>query len=65
MSADLIDGEGTWSSAYGMTGDGAVLVRPDGHVAWRAFTGPVAYSGIGLRDALDVALGRRLKGAGT
>jgi putative polyketide hydroxylase len=64
-SADLIDGEGTWSSAYGMTGDGAVLVRPDGHVAWRAFTGPVAHSGIGLRDALDVALGRRLKGAGT
>jgi 2-polyprenyl-6-methoxyphenol hydroxylase-like FAD-dependent oxidoreductase len=25
-----------WSSAYGVGADGAVLVRPDGHVAWRS-----------------------------
>ncbi len=36
--------------------DGAVLVRPDGHVAWRAATAdrPEAQ----LRAALDLALGR-------
>ncbi|MEU5164497.1 FAD-dependent monooxygenase [Streptomyces sp. NPDC020875] len=25
-----------WTEAYGITGSGAVLVRPDGHVAWRS-----------------------------
>jgi putative polyketide hydroxylase len=33
--ADLRDPEGRWAPAYGVEPDGAVLVRPDGHVAWR------------------------------
>jgi hypothetical protein len=24
-----------WQAAYGVEPDGAVLIRPDGHVAWR------------------------------
>src|SRR5262249_13860025 len=31
---------GAFSEAYGLAEDGAVLVRPDGHVAWRGATGP-------------------------
>jgi 2-polyprenyl-6-methoxyphenol hydroxylase-like FAD-dependent oxidoreductase len=32
----LIDEAGTWLKLYGIGPDGAVLVRPDGYVAWRA-----------------------------
>jgi putative polyketide hydroxylase len=32
---DLIDPGGSWAITYGVEQDGAVLVRPDGHVAWR------------------------------
>ena len=55
---DLVDADGTWSRVYGIAADGAVLVRPDGHVAWRATTAPGAHRGPGLREALAVALGR-------
>jgi len=34
----LIDTAGEWPSLYGVGRDGAVLVRPDGHVAWRTET---------------------------
>ncbi len=30
------DEPGDWTSQYGVYDDGAVLVRPDGHVAWRS-----------------------------
>jgi putative polyketide hydroxylase len=33
--ADLIDREHQWTSAYKMVPDGAILIRPDGFVAWR------------------------------
>src|SRR5262245_841438 len=33
---DLVDVDGRWPSAYGVTSTGAVLVRPDGLIAWRA-----------------------------
>src|SRR5262245_46774706 len=33
---DLVDVDGRWPSAYGVTSMGAVLVRPDGFVGWRA-----------------------------
>lgn len=33
--SDVGDPEGQWAAAYGVEPDGAVLVRPDGHVAWR------------------------------
>jgi 2-polyprenyl-6-methoxyphenol hydroxylase-like FAD-dependent oxidoreductase len=37
--ADVGDPEEQWLSAYGIEADGAVLVRPDGHVAWRCRSG--------------------------
>lgn len=36
---DVGDPEGQWAAAYGVEADGAVLVRPDGHVAWRQRSG--------------------------
>jgi putative polyketide hydroxylase len=33
---DLIDPENVWHKLYEVTTTGAVLVRPDGHVAWRS-----------------------------
>jgi 2-polyprenyl-6-methoxyphenol hydroxylase-like FAD-dependent oxidoreductase len=55
----LVDPEGAVGESYGMTPGGAVLVRPDGFVAWRskgAGEGPVATSM--LARALATALGR-------
>ena len=33
---DFVDPDGRWPDAYGVTAGGAVLVRPDGFVAWRS-----------------------------
>jgi len=33
---DLRDPSGCWHERYGIDPDGAVLVRPDGHIAWRS-----------------------------
>ena len=33
---NLIDQDNTWYNIYNLTDTGAVLVRPDGHVAWRS-----------------------------
>ncbi len=33
---DLSDPENKWHAVYEMTATGAVLIRPDGHVAWRS-----------------------------
>jgi hypothetical protein len=54
----LQEPRGQWRLAYGIDGSGAVLVRPDGYVAWRAHS----LSGdpfTALRSALDDILGRR------
>jgi len=51
----LHDG-GAFAAAYGLERDGAVLVRPDGHVGWRSAGGPVA--GTELADALGQILAR-------
>jgi len=37
--ADFEDPTGTFHDLYGIGPDGAVLIRPDGHVAWRNHTG--------------------------
>lgn len=37
-----VDADRTWSAAYGVAEDGAVLVRPDGFVAWRSSDEPAA-----------------------
>ena len=61
--ADLLDLDDVWTRRYGIAEDGAVLVRPDGHVCWRAFDAPEAHAGVGLAQALDVAVGRSPGGA--
>jgi hypothetical protein len=56
-NGDLADGDGAWAAAYGVAGDGAVLVRPDGHVAWRSASAVDAPAQV-LQAALDAVLGR-------
>jgi putative polyketide hydroxylase len=53
---ELGDPEGIWHEAYGVEADGAVLVRPDGYVAWRSRSGASGPQEI-LRVALDSVLG--------
>ena len=53
-----------WMQAYGIDADGAVLVRPDGHVAWRSRSGADNAAGL-LRAAMDVVLRRALQGSAT
>jgi putative polyketide hydroxylase len=38
VGEDLEDPEGHFPKKYGITDEGAVLIRPDGFVAWRAET---------------------------
>ncbi|MGW4514128.1 FAD-dependent oxidoreductase [Streptomyces sp. NPDC004393] len=55
---DLDTGEGAdWATVHGTTSDGAVLVRPDGFVAWRADARP-AHGEETLTDVLRRVLGR-------
>lgn len=55
--AELSDPDGNWHEIYGVESDGAVLVRPDGHVAWRSRSSQ-ANPTEALRAALDSLLGR-------
>ncbi len=52
-----VDLDGTFSRTYGLDAGGAVLVRPDGIVAWRVRTAP-ADPGVALASALATATGR-------
>ncbi|HET6985247.1 MAG TPA: hypothetical protein VFI00_01480, partial [Kribbella sp.] len=57
--ADFEDPTGTFHELYGIEPDGAVLIRPDGHVAWRshtATTDPLT----ALRSAIAGCLGTSL-----
>jgi len=55
--SDLIDLEDRLAASYGLEAGGAVLVRPDGHVAWRS-VGPASDAGqASLKAALDKSLG--------
>jgi putative polyketide hydroxylase len=53
----LQDECGTWTEAYGIDDDGAVLVRPDGYVAWRVRSA-VDDQEAALRGVLDRLLDR-------
>jgi putative polyketide hydroxylase len=55
LRCHAIDDAG-WSDAYGLRPGGVVLVRPDGHVAWRAADAPGDVV-TELRSALAVATG--------
>ena len=54
VGESVIDPEDQWRALYGVT-DGAVLVRPDGHVAWRS-RGAVGDALGTLRAVLDRVL---------
>lgn len=53
---DLSDREGRWPDAYGVSRHGAVLVRPDGFIAWRSVAGVDDPKQV-LGGALGVLLG--------
>jgi hypothetical protein len=53
----LVDGSGDWPRLYGVGADGAVLVRPDGHVAWRSASGVNDPRSV-MRNVLLDVLGR-------
>ncbi|MFB6614271.1 FAD-dependent oxidoreductase [Streptomyces sp. NPDC085524] len=56
--ADLVpQGGADWAEAHGMSAEGAVLVRPDGFVAWRS-EGAVPDPRAALRGALSTVLRR-------
>ncbi|AZM63781.1 FAD-dependent monooxygenase [Streptomyces sp. WAC 01438] len=56
--ADLTPEAGTdWTGAHGITRDGAVLIRPDGFVAWRCTQRP-ADAETALREAVTTLLCR-------
>ncbi|WP_327365525.1 FAD-dependent monooxygenase [Streptomyces sp. NBC_01217] len=56
--ADLEPENGAdWAELHGTTSEGAVLVRPDGFVAWRS-TGPVADAEATLQEVLTSVLHR-------
>jgi 2,4-dichlorophenol 6-monooxygenase len=58
---DLQDQDGAWSTLRGHGEGGVVLVRPDGHVSFRAAS--LAGNPAGeLQHALEVALGQRARG---
>ena len=54
---ELRDPSGKWQSVYGIDGDGAVLVRPDGYVAWRSRSG-VSDPAAALCATFELLLGR-------
>jgi 2-polyprenyl-6-methoxyphenol hydroxylase-like FAD-dependent oxidoreductase len=56
-NSELSDPDGNWHELYGVDPDGAVLVRPDGYVAWRSRSG-AANPQATLRAAIDGLLGR-------
>jgi hypothetical protein len=55
--SELSDPDGNFLEVYGIDADGAVLVRPDGYVAWRSRSG-AANPQQALRAAIDSLLGR-------
>ncbi|HXJ34819.1 MAG TPA: FAD-dependent monooxygenase [Candidatus Eisenbacteria bacterium] len=56
IGRDLDDDAGRWTRLLGIEDDGAVLVRPDQHVAWRAPRGDAASMGA-LAPTLERILG--------
>lgn len=55
-NGDYTDTNGQWQAVREISDDGAILVRPDNHVGWRAMTG-VTDPGVELTTALTHVLG--------
>jgi len=56
IGRDAADPDGAWTALLGIENEGALLVRPDQHVAWRSARG-VANPGDALRSALSRSVG--------
>jgi 2-polyprenyl-6-methoxyphenol hydroxylase-like FAD-dependent oxidoreductase len=63
-SDELSDVDAAWADTYHVTDAGAVLVRPDGFIAWRATDGPVGTEEGAAAEVLGGALRRLRLGAG-
>jgi putative polyketide hydroxylase len=57
LGEEIMDEEGEWSSRYGADRDGAVLIRPDGFVAWRSRSSVLNPANI-FEAVLDQILGK-------
>jgi hypothetical protein len=57
IGTDLAALDGTFEECFGLGDDGAILVRPDGHIAWRREAGSVADHDAELGRAIEVATG--------
>jgi putative polyketide hydroxylase len=57
VGGDLDDPDGEWPAAHGVSGSGAVLVRPDGFVCWRSPGAPQGDPADVLADVLRRVLG--------
>ncbi|MCW5893003.1 MAG: FAD-dependent monooxygenase [bacterium] len=57
IGVDVADANAWWTRVAGLAPDGALLVRPDQHVAWRALRG-VSEPAAALRGGLAAMLGR-------
>jgi 2,4-dichlorophenol 6-monooxygenase len=60
IGTDVDDPDGWWRTVAAMPADGALLVRPDQHVAFRARNG-VADAPARLRQAVDITLCRQVR----
>jgi hypothetical protein len=60
VGRDVLDPSGEWPARYGVA-DGAVLIRPDGHVAWRTADFP-QHAEMELSRALERILRFEKKG---
>ena len=60
VGGDLDSRDGVFCERFGLGADGAVLVRPDGHIAWRREAGSVTNHVAELRDAVALATGRHV-----
>ncbi|HEU5204501.1 MAG TPA: FAD-dependent monooxygenase [Candidatus Limnocylindrales bacterium] len=58
LVGELDSRDGVFCERFGLGSDGAVLVRPDGHIAWRAEAGSVTDYVVALGDAVARATGR-------
>jgi hypothetical protein len=58
VGADLLDVDAKWAERFGVTAAGAVLLRPDGYIAWRART-VTSSAATTLREALARIMFRR------
>lgn len=57
LGDDIVDVDGSWMTTYGVGEGGAVLVRPDGYVAWRVASKP-SDPARALADAFGRMFGR-------